>query len=435
MRFTACFGVVFLIFSFSASATVIDEARVLLGKGQPKECMELLETQFDVMAENVEFNYLLGISSLDAGRPGKAVFAFERVLALDSNHVQARAELGRAMIALGDYESAKVELMQVRATNLPPEVSTRIDGLLALVQQPRASQSGIFSAYVETDFGYDSNINTATDSTSVFIPLINGAATLSGLATEQSSSLLGLNGGVFTQKTVGRGVDVYGNLDARLRYHTNQDDFHTGALSGGVGVKFSRGVDQYSLGLTKYVYFINREKNDDQISIYGQWQRQISRQDIFGIFGQYVRAEHPIATFLDTNLYLGGATWTHAFASTGDPVLRMTLFAGDDRERGDDESVGRHLGGIKANVDYSLRGNLKAFGGVAAQVSHYGDENIFFQKTRNDERYDINAGLAYKPSKEWTLSGQVIYLRNDSNISIYDYDRRQALVTLRRDFF
>lgn len=435
MRIYVWFGIGFLLMSFSAGAAVLGEAKALLEQGKAQESMVLLEGQLDAMAGDVEFNYLLGISALDAGKPGKAVFALERALALDPSHVQARAELGRAMMALGDFKSAEVELMQVRATNLPPEVATRVDGLLALVQQPRASRSGVLSAYIETDLGYDSNINTATDATSVFIPLINVSAKLSGFATEQSSSLLGLNGGVFAQKAVGAGIDFYANLDGRLRYHTSQDDFHTGGLSGGVGVKVSRGADQYSLGLTKYVYFINKLKNDDQVSLYGQWQRQLGKQDMVGVFGQFVRADHPIAPFLDTHLYIGGATWTHAFATSGDPVLRLTLFAGDDRERGNDKSVERNLAGVKANVDYSLRENLKAFGGVALQYSHYGDENIFFQRTRKDERYDFNAGLAYKPAKEWTVSGQASYLRNDSNISIYDFDRKQAMVTLRRDFF
>ncbi len=148
-----------------------------------------------------------------------------------------------------------------------------------------------------------------------------------------------------------------------------------------------------------------------------------------------MRQDHPIAHFLDTNLYLGGASWTHAFVANGDPVLRLVGFAGDDRERSDNASVGRRLYGIKANVDYNVRENMKAFAGASMQYSHYGAENVFFLRTRQDHRYDLNAGFAYKPAKEWTITGEVTYLRSDSNISIYDFDREQAILTLRRDFF
>jgi len=100
-------------------------------------------------------------------------------------------------------------------------------------------------------------------------------------------------------------VDLYANLDARLRYHPQQEDFSTGALMGGAGLRFTRGIDQFSIGLTQFTYYIDRLRNDDQLGVYGQWQRELSRQDMVGVFGQYVRANHPIASFLDTNLYLG----------------------------------------------------------------------------------------------------------------------------------
>ena len=74
--------VVLMTISTLVIAAPVDDAKALLQQGKAKQAMELLEQQLPQMAENVEFNYLLGIASLDAGKPGKAVFAFERVLAL-----------------------------------------------------------------------------------------------------------------------------------------------------------------------------------------------------------------------------------------------------------------------------------------------------------------------------------------------------------------
>jgi len=429
----------FVVATSLTAAAPLDDAKTLLKQGKAAESMELLEKQLPQLAQDVEFNYLLGIASLDAGKPGNAVFAFERALAVDPNHLQARAELARALIALTEYEAARRELTQVQQAPLPPEVAARVTQLLAQLDAALAEQAGkgtrVFTGYIEGEIGYDTNINTATNFTSVFIPALNLPGTLSGFSTAQASSLIGLNGGVFGQVQVKENVDVYANLDARFRYHPSQEDFSTGALMGGAGVRVTRGIDQFSIGLTQFTYYIDQYRNDDQLGVYGQWQRELSRQDMVGLFGQYVHVNHPIAPFLNTNLYLGGGIWTHAFMGAGEPLLRLIAYVGDDRERNDDPTVGRQFVGVKAAGEYRLREGLKLFGSVAGQNARYGGENVFFATKRKDWRYDLNAGIAYKPAREWTVSAQLLYTRNDSNIEINDFDRKQVLVTVRRDFF
>ncbi len=38
------------------------------------------------------------------------------------------------------------------------------------------------------------------------------------------------------------------------------------------------------------------------------------------------------------------------------------------------------------------------------------------------------------PAEKWSLAPRVRYLKNDSNISLYEYDRLEAVVFIRRDF-
>jgi len=93
--------------------------------------------------------------------------------------------------------------------------------------------------------------------------------------------------------------------------------------------------------------------------------------------------------------------------------------------------VRRRQGGRRIPV----AGGSQAVRSVAAQSARYGGENVFFATKRKDWRYDLNAGVAYKPARQWTVSTQLLYTRSDSNIEINDFDRKQFLVTVRRDFF
>lgn len=420
-----------------AEASPVGDAKTLLKQGKAAESMELLERHLVDYSQDPEYNYLLGISSLDAGKPGSAVFAFERVLAIDPSHRWARAELARALIALTEYEAARRELTLVKNSPMPPEVAARVDEILAQLESALNSQKkskATLGAYIEGELGYDTNINTATNATTIFIPVLNLPGALNGFSTAQKSSLLGVNGGVSAQTRVNETVDIYGNIDGRSRYHPNQPGFAVGSLAGGVGVRVTKGADQYSVGLTQYVYYIDKFKNDDQIGVYGQWQHELGPEDVFSLFGQYTRADHPIVPYLNTDLALIGGTLSHAFLGPGDPVIRVMGYVGDDRARNKDPTVGRSLYGGKVGYETKLRDDIKLFGSVAASHAQYGGQNIWFGTQRWDWRYDLNAGIAYKPSSAWTVTPQYNYTRNASSIGLSDFYRKQIIVNARRDF-
>lgn len=434
------FGLMIALACAAADASPVDDARLLLKQGKPHEAVKILDRHIQQYAGDVEFNYLLGISSLDAGMAGNAVFALERALALRPGHLQARAELARAYIALVEYEAARKELDQVRQASLPPEVARRVDEILALLKRALAEQAEAswarkgWSAYVEGQIGHDSNINTAPNATSIFIPALNLPGTLSGYSTSSDSALFGVNGGIAGQHAVRPGFDIFASVDARLRYHFDEEKFATGSLAGVIGTRATRGVDQFSLGVSQFTYYIAAYRNDDQTALFAQWQREMSQRDLGGLFAQYIRLNHPIAPFLNTNLLLLGGSWTHAYASAGDPVVNLTLYGGKDRERGSDPSIGRQLIGVKVGGECKIDERTKFQFSAATQHSEYDGTNPFFLVKRKDTRYDLFLGFAYKPSREWTILSQFFYTRNDSNIAFDDFDRKQFLVTFRREF-
>ena len=60
---------------------------------------------------------------------------FERVLAVQPDNARARAEIGRAYLALGESVGARRELETVRNQNVPPEVARAIDRLLSAIDR------------------------------------------------------------------------------------------------------------------------------------------------------------------------------------------------------------------------------------------------------------------------------------------------------------
>src|SRR5690606_1828271 len=90
-------------------ARLIAQSRDQIRRGEAEAAYAALAARLDLYAGDPEFDYLLGIAALDSGHPGPALLAFERVLLVAPDHLQARAELGRAYLAAGEHENGRSE--------------------------------------------------------------------------------------------------------------------------------------------------------------------------------------------------------------------------------------------------------------------------------------------------------------------------------------
>ena len=131
--------------------------------GRYADAYQLLEPHEDRLAGDVKFDYLLARSALETGRPSKASFIYERILAQEPNYVGVRLEMGRAYLALGDYARAKLEFETVmRFENLPPGLREQAQIYGKAADDYIAGKKTIGYGYVEAGYGYDSNAQAAT---------------------------------------------------------------------------------------------------------------------------------------------------------------------------------------------------------------------------------------------------------------------------------
>ena len=171
--------------SLAFADQITDRARLLLQQKNPRAAYRLLEPLESQRAGDPEYDYLLGIAALDSGERERAVFALERVLAVNPKHAQARAEIARAYFEMGEKENAKREFENVRASNPPEAVKQTIDRYLSALEAGPTR----FSGFVELGFGHDSNVNSATSANQIAIPALGGiVAALAPSGVKQSDN-------------------------------------------------------------------------------------------------------------------------------------------------------------------------------------------------------------------------------------------------------
>ena len=122
---------------------VLDKARVLLQQGKAEQSYQLLAPLEDERAGDSEYDYLLGISALDSGKAGLAVFALERAVAVEPNNAEIRAELARAYFEIRDDAAAQREFENVRSSKPPKAVADAVE----IANFPEASSAVVEGPY------------------------------------------------------------------------------------------------------------------------------------------------------------------------------------------------------------------------------------------------------------------------------------------------
>lgn len=444
-----------------AADSDIQKAQELMKQGKAAEAYSLLEAMEYEKAGEVNFDYLLGIAALDSGKPDKATFAFERVLAVNPNFAGARLDMARAYFMLGDLERANTEFGAVLDLNPPPDARQVAQKYLAAIEDKRKTTKTRISGYVEGVAGYDDNISAATNDFSAgVLSAYSVVVSPTGNAVKRDGGFFGLGGGMEVLHTLNDQTSLYGTAGYKRRDYDSQGGDYTGQggnskfnsesvdISG--GVQFAVKANLYRLGAVYQQYLQEgavpgTSSNRDTTGINLEWRRLLDERNQVGAFAQYNQQRYGNqkdargVSVSDIDQSLAGATWLHAFGGQGNPILFSSLMVGQEdalNQRVNGTDVSKDSWGVRLYGQYTLNPSLDAFAGFGYQWRN--DTSLNARATTvaygKDELSDISLGLNWRPYKDWTVRPQIVYSHNSSNISLYEYDRTETSVTVRRDF-
>ncbi|MCB1748225.1 MAG: bacterial transcriptional activator domain-containing protein [Gammaproteobacteria bacterium] len=412
----------------------MERARALLESGDALAAYELLSA-IDAPADDPEQDYLLGIAALDAGHPGMAVFAFERVLAAQPEHLYARAELGRALFRLGEIQDAMAAFQTVRSMQPPPEVLARVAEYETAIA-PADRRGFSLGGYVEAFFGYDSNYTSATNADAVAIPAFgNVTFTLDDLFTENDSATGGLRGDVHLVARLSEQSTFFAGLGLEgAGYTESTDGYFYINLNGRIGVHHRIDDDDaVTVSLNGFNTWVGDLDYLLSIGTTASWRHQLSPRDSVDFFVRVASlAYDDVIDYRDVRQYLGGASYAY---DDGRWSYGVGAFGGLEKERDDARrDVGRELYGARGFVSYAFDDQISVGAELTGQFSDYRGRDNLFQRTRDDELVRTVVNLTYRVTPVWSLRPEFRYTNNSSNIRTNDYERYEALVFVRREF-
>ncbi len=431
-----------LIIAMSLPARADDllaRVRALQEAGRAQEAIELLLPLESERAGDPEYDYLLGVTALDAGRDTEAVFALERVLAMQPDNVAARAHIARAYFNLKENAASRREFESVRAHTIASDTARTIDRYLSAIDRADAGAALRAQFFLEFAAGYDSNVNGATDLSQIALPAFNGLEfTLDPDAQELDSAFFSFSMGTAVNAPLSSRTSVIGGLTLHRRFNPSEPNFDTGYLDGYLGVTSKSGRDTWTaIGQLNTFLLDDPDYSGGYRNAAGatvQWARDLAARRQLTAYLQYAALHYPSESERNADRVVIGVGY--AFALPGADVSGyLGAYGGLERVRDDSfEFLGHRPIGIRLGGQTALSERSWLFGSLGYERRDYRGEDPGFLATRRDDQYAAAAGVHFLLEQEWRLSPQVSYIRNVSNIELNEYDRWQAYVTLRYDW-
>jgi hypothetical protein len=362
------------------------------------------------------------------------VFALERVLAVQPNHPQARAEIARAYFLMGENKAARQEFETARRAS-PPEAAITIDQFLnALDARERSRRSGI-TAFLEAGIGLDSNANAATSAATFALPAPGGSVVLPFAPSqrEQDDEFLMLAGGLFGRYALNNTWSLIGNATIDQRINAELDEFDTGTVNGSAGVTRIDEKNELTFATQFQTYSVDHEQFRNAVGGVMQWRRNFTQRDQATVYLQHSRLTYPDDRSRDVDRTVIGGAWAHAYG--GLSAAFAGVYGGREDPRDDDfPEVGHDLWGVRLGGQLGFGSKFVLSAVASYENREYGGPDLNFLVERHDKEAQLRFAGNYLIDRNWTAIAALTLTDVASNIVVNEYDRAILAVSLRYDF-
>lgn len=417
--------------------SLTEQAVTHIEAGRHEAAYQLLSAQEGERAGDPQFDLLLGISALETGRHTLAVFALERVLAVQPDNLRARAEIGRAYLALGESAGARRELAAVRGRDVPPEVARSIDQLLSAIDRAPDAGKPSFSGFIEVAAGRDTNVNSASSLSAVAVPGL-GAFELDPGSQSRSAWFSSAAGGANVRVPLNREWAFLAGASGAGRFNGGESRFDTTAADGNGGVAWTRGRNRVTAALQLGMFEVDHDKLRDYTGGSLQWQHTHDARNQTTLFAQQSRLRYEGSNDVrDVNRNIYGVGHAHVLPNDR-TMLFGSFYLGAETGRNDLPSgvnvAANDVMGFRVGAQYMLDERWMFFGALSHETREYEDADPVFLRVRDDTLTSLHLGASYALAKQWLLTPSLSFTRNDSSINLNEYRRGVAQFAVRRTF-
>lgn len=413
---------------------LLQRAQSLLQGGESRAAWELLDARTGEYAGIPRFDYLLGLAALDSGQPGHAILALERVLAVDPNHLQARAEIARAYLAANELETARKQFEAVAGQKIPRDVANVIDRYLSIIDGRQQAGTGHSTFFAELGAGYDSNVNFGSSSGQWLLADGTAVTPLAVSRPQSSAAVSAILGGLRVQPIDGAWKWTIGGTLTQLTF-PSVSTLNQTIVDASAGLQYRAGCHQFDMQVQLQHYRLDGDAFRNAAGLMSQWRCDLDRRTQVGLFGQAFTLSFPDQHVRDALRYTLGATAARAFDGGWTPLLLASAYVGqEDPKDTTIDQLRYSFVGVRASVTVKPGDDWRLTGAVSYEQRDFAGPEPLFGVTRLDRQTEIRLAAEKDIGKHWTVAPQLVGTRNESTLAPNDFRRVQAMIYSRYRF-
>ncbi len=405
-------------------------AEQLVTERRYQEAYSLLAPFGEAKGQSGTFLYLAGRAALGTGQPEKARALLAQSLVTYPDSVAAHLALGLAYFELEMFAEARIAFETVfRFDNLPPDLE---------------SQAKIYAraarAYLEQGdrllwYGY-----AATGIGQYRVNSTRGTNALGGGDRRDTFYNARVGGGLNYDLPGEYALDA--SLDYRFRYYDNPDSRNDSDLRWRAAGSRSFGENNLAFGVRGRTSYRGAGNHRNDYGLFGDYRYRVDPDNQLSTGIELRRRRYPTAlpdqSFSSAIANIG---WVHAL-NGGYASFSLVAHGGYNfaTNRPDGESV---VYGLTAEYDFTIAKNLGGFLFGMWEHDSFDANRLHFHPdapgqsvtlTRKDNLYEVGAGLVWEFVPGWTLRPEILYIRDQSNATAYNYSSTEAWLNVRTDF-
>lgn len=432
--------------AFSAdSAPSMQEARRLLNEGRGAESAALLERDQLNYAGNADFDYLLGLAWLKSGKSGEALFAFERVLMSEPANADARLKAAQISADRGDAAYARELLQPLEGVQLTPPQQQDLDKVRATLASISGGGALLLRGYLLASGGDNNNVTGGPDAKAVLIPGLSSPTppglppaplqpTDLGTASRDGDTVGAVEAGLSVQQGIGEDFWLTADGNINQGFNRTRTDVRESFGNLNLGMLARSGQEFFGAAVLAQDYLVAQSSYRKSLGGRVNWTHSFGDKSSLTAYAQQLTFTYPTSPLNDATRTVGGLTRE---TTLGDSVaLQYGAYGGQEvaKEAATKPHFSYGLWGASLGGSIEVIKDLSLSAGVVYESHRHAARDALFFVTREDASTSAGIAADYRLSRDWHLIPRYTYLRNASNIALYDYKRNTLMLQLRWDF-
>jgi hypothetical protein len=363
-----------------------------------------------------EARFRLAMMLADAEhRYRNAAVEFRRILDENPHATRVRLELARMNALLGDASAAQRELRSAAADGLPPEVAQTVRFYASALDARRKIGGGL-----EIALAPDSNVNRATRASS--LGTVIGNFTLNPMGQARSGVGLAVRGQAFGRARLTSRTNLLSQLSGQTNLYRDSN-FNDFILSPQFGPEIYVGKDKIQVLAGPAWRWYGGNLYTRSITTSGNWQHPLGARSQLRVNGGYAHIDNRRNDLEDGESYWMSLGLDRAMSARLGGAVQ---FSGA-RQNANDPGYATASVGISGFL-YRDTGRTTFVLGLGYSHLEADKRLLLFSNRRIDDRFTANLGGTFRMLRigSWAPVARVLYERNRSTLTLYDYSRIAA---------